>query len=236
MPPQADRHGEDRTEWRLGLWSSRLAGALSAGLVVALGLPVAAGAWAPGVFPPVSGLMPAMALNLLLPFAVLLVAAGASGVAVPERRAWSLVAVALASVAIAVDSTAFFVQLAVVIPGEIAGDPGPYRAHLFRPGSVAWATEFFGSTMLTLTAGALAVVIPRTTRMDRITRGLLFCAAATAPILVLGAIVPFVWWFVAAPLWALSFPAGFFCLAGRFREAGRALEAAAVLEPEPETR
>lgn len=227
--------GEDQTACRLGLWSSRVAGALSTALVLALGLPVAAGAWAPGAFPPVSGLIPSMVFNLLLPFGMLLVAASAHGAAPPERRAWGFVAVALASAAIAVDSTAFFVQLAVVIPGELSGDVEPFRAHLFRPGSVAWAAEFFGSTILTLTAGALALTIPPRTRMDRITRGFLFFAASTAPILVVGAVVPFVWWFVAAPLWGLSFPAGLFCLAGRFREAGCSLPVPAAVEREPES-
>ena len=168
-----------------------------------------------GTFSSPSHLIPQMAFAFFIPFSFLIVTACIHVISPDERKVFSIISIALASAAIAVDSTVFYTQLVVVLPQTLSSGTmiSPFA---FLPGSFQYATEFFGCMLLSFSALALSFVFQSTKLEGRI-KALLFITGILSIPLALSVSIPW-FWFNVAPLWGISFPGAMFLLAVYFQK------------------
>ncbi len=206
----------------LGFWSAVLATAFSLGYVVAqlaewMGWLGSAGG--PESASTVLGLGVLLTPSLFLGPAFLALMACVHQVAPPDRRAWSLAALAFAAVYCTLIGLNYYVQLAWVAPRLAAGRTEGLAPFLFTPfDSFLYAADILGYSFMSLSTlfAAAAFTGPgleRTARRFLVANGLLI------PFLALQMYVHGLLWI--ASLWAVTFPGATWTLAVLFRRMGR---------------
>jgi hypothetical protein len=134
-----------------------------------------------------------------------------------ERRVWSHVAVAFATIYAALISINYYVQLAWVTPRLMAGNTSGVEAFLFTPfDSFLYAVDILGYSFMSLATLFVAAVF-RGDGLERVTRWFLIANGLLLPFISLQMYVHGLIWFAAA--WAVTFPGSTVCLALLFRRA-----------------
>jgi hypothetical protein len=206
----------DRLVKQVGFWAATLTAAFALEWVIAetlaSGFNIPAGAWAGvGRFAP--------SLFLALSYVALMVAIRERTPA--ARRIWPAVAVAFATIYAAISATAYFVQLTLVIPHQLAGTLGDLAPFVLQWGQYLFAVDVFGYTLMSLAAAVAAPAFSGA--RSRLERWIFWLLLANAPFAVAG---PLVMMFTAqgvslmilwAAIWTLLIPVPAILLAVLFR-------------------
>ena len=144
-----------------------------------------------------------------------------------ERRVWSHMATAFATIYAALISIVYFVQLTLVAPRLASGRTDGIEMFLFVPfDSFFYAVDILGYSFMSLATLCAAMVFTGR-RLERVVRSFLFANGLLLPFIALQMYFhPLIW---IAALWAVTFPASTWSLAILFRRA-RASTAKAHLE------
>ncbi|MBT2188727.1 hypothetical protein [Sphingobium nicotianae] len=148
--------------------------------------------------------------SLLLGSAFLVLTAALHRLAPPQRRVFSQIALAFATVYATLISLVYFVQLMLVAPRLVAGDTAGLEPFLFIPyRSFLFAVDLLGYSFMSLATLAGAFALPssawRTARAAMIANGLLL------PFLAFQMLLP--WLIAGGALWAVTFPVAMLALA-----------------------
>jgi hypothetical protein len=143
----------NRVVKQVGFWAAILTAVFALGWevaeTVASGFNVPVGAWAGvGRFAP--------SLFLALAYIALLVAIREW--ATSDRRIWASLAVQFATLYAALNATAYFVQLTLIIPHQLRGDLGALAPFVLQSGRYLFAVDVFGYTLMSLAAACVAPV------------------------------------------------------------------------------
>lgn len=170
--PTASRHPA-----LVGLWSAIAVTVLVAafGVSLAIGFPV--------------GVSFVASFFLAPAFVAMLVSLAAA--ALPERRIWGQLGAGFAVIYAVMVTTTYYLQLAVVLPGEGRIPDGMSRLLEFTPGSALFALDMLGYGFMTLATLAASPVfvgrgLQRWLRAWYIAHGMLGVPTLLAPILMAG--------------------------------------------------
>ncbi len=183
---------------RIGFWSSAISTVAAVGFCA-----IAAVAFAQGDYAPKGAFI--FSFNLVLTVTWLVVATSIHFSTAPEKQIWSFLGVAFAAVYTAVDSTVFYTQLTAVLPSMASGETALMSPHVFNPGTFQWATEFWGCSLLSVSACFLFPVFA-STGPERWLRWSLMVTGATALPIALSVTFPWLWRNVVPPIWGVSLP------------------------------
>jgi hypothetical protein len=202
---------------RFGFWASTAAATASIAYAVPQLLQVAG--FIPDPWDRIFIFMPSV---LLAPAFVLAMVAAHAGAA-PDRRIYSLAAVALALLYAADVSAVYIVQLGAVIPAQWKGqEPVLAFAACCTPGMPATAVDLLGYTWMSGATLLLAAVFPGT-GLRRWLRLALIANDTLAPFLIGQLVWPAL--IYGGALWLVSFPAAMILLALVFAARMRAASA-----------
>lgn len=207
----------------LGFWSALLATAFSLTYVVGqlaewAGL-LGSGGGAENASTPL-GLVVLLTPSLLLgpSFLVLIISIHESAVA--DRRIWTHVAVAFATVYTVLISINYFVQLTWVAPRLLNGRTQGLQPFLFTPfDSFLYAVDILGYSFMSL-ATLFAARVFQGGGLQRVVRAFLIANGLLLPFIALQMYVHWLIWIAA--LWAVTFPGATWSLALFFRRSGSA--------------
>jgi hypothetical protein len=132
-----------------------------------------------------------------------------------DRRVWSHLAVAFATIYAALIGINYYVQLAWVAPRLARGEVAGLEPFLFTPfDSFLYAVDILGYSFMSLATLAAAGVFPGRGH-ERLVRGLLVANGLLLPFIALQMYVHWLIWIAA--LWAVTFPGATWALAVLFR-------------------
>jgi hypothetical protein len=135
----------------------------------------------------------------------------------PERRVWSHVAIAFATIYTALISVVYFVQLTLVGPRLASGRTEGIEMLLFVPfDSFLYAVDILGYSFMSM-ATLFAAMVFRGQGLERVARTFLIANGMLVPFIALQMYVHSLIWIAA--LWAITFPAATWSLALLFRRA-----------------
>ncbi len=163
------------------------------------------------------GLAVLLTPSLLLGPAFLLMVVSIHELASPERRVWSLAAMAFATAYLVLTGVTYFVQLAWVTPRLAAGRIAGMEPFLFVPfDSFLYAVDILGYSFMSV-ATLLAVPVFTGPGVARIARRFLMANGLLLPFLALQMYWHGLIWIAAA--WAITFPGATWSVAVLFRRA-----------------
>jgi hypothetical protein len=205
----------------VGFWSAVLATVFSLLYVVAqlaewAGLLGSAGGPESASTP--FGLFVLLTPSLLLGSAFLVLVVNIHQVAAPDRKVWSMVSVAFATIYAALISIVYFVQLSLVAPRIAQGRVAGIEAFLFVPfDSFLYAVDILGYSFMSM-ATLFAARVFTGKGIQRVARFWLTANGLLLPFLILQMYFhPLIW---IASLWAVTFPMSTWSLAILFRKIG----------------
>lgn len=175
-----------------------------------MGVDMLTGTFSYTSFPTAHRLILPMFFSFCIPFALLILTACVHVGTSRERSIFSLISTAFASASVAVDATVFYTQLTVVLPHQTAG----VSAFVFAPGSFQYATEFFGCTLISVSALFLSFVFTWN-GIEGWAKFFLLATGILALPIALSVSFP-VLWFTVVPLWAITLPGAALMLAVYF--------------------
>ncbi|BBC72219.1 conserved hypothetical protein [Altererythrobacter sp. B11] len=211
----------------LGLWSALATLLFSAAYVAAqvlewTGLLGSAGGPASASTP--LGLALLLTPSLLLGPSFVLLAAALHAAAPTGRKAFSLAALAFATIYATLTGMVYFVQLTFVAPRLAAGETEAIALLLFVPyRSFLFAVDLLGYSFMSAAAFCAAFALPPSPRSNGAKVALL-ATGALLPFLALQMFFPWMIWPAAA--WGISFPVSAILLALMFRDLAKAVPAA----------
>ena len=161
------------------------------------------------------GLFVLLTPSLALGSAFLVLVVSIHQLAAPDRKVWSLAAVAFATIYTALISIVYFVQLTLVAPRIAEGRIAGIEAFLFIPfDSFLYAVDILGYSFMSL-ATLFAAQVFTGKGIERVARFWLTANGLLLPFLALQMYFhPLIW---IASLWAITFPASTWALAILFR-------------------
>jgi hypothetical protein len=163
------------------------------------------------------GIVVLLVPSLLLGFAFLVLMVSVHHIASPERRVWSHVAVAFATVYATLIGLVYYVQLALIAPRLVQGRVEGVEPFLFVPfDSFLYAVDILGYAFMCASMLFAAMTFTRG-GLERTVRVLLTANGLLIPFLVLQMYLHWLIWI--ASLWAIVFPAATIALALLFRRA-----------------
>jgi hypothetical protein len=164
------------------------------------------------------GIVVLLTPSLFLGSAFLLLLVAVHQVARPERKVWSLAALAFGTVYTALISINYYVQLAWVAPRLAEGRTAGMEPFLFVPfDSFLYAVDILGYSFMSV-ATLLASRVFLGGGVERVARGFLLANGLLLPFLALQMYVHGLIWIAA--LWAVTFPGSTWALAVFFRRLG----------------
>jgi hypothetical protein len=202
----------------VGLWSAVLATVFS--LAYVLGQLAEWLGWlgsrgGPESSSTVLGIVVLLTPSLFLGSAFLVLVASIHLVAAPDRRIWSLSALAFATAYTVLISTVYFVQLTFVAPRMAGGRMEGLDPFLFVPfDSFLYAVDILGYSFMSV-ATLFAARVFTGPGLERVVRWFLTANGLLLPFLALQLYVhPLIW---VASLWAITFPGATWALALFFK-------------------
>jgi hypothetical protein len=164
------------------------------------------------------GIVVLLTPSLFLGSAFLLLCVAIHLVAPPERKVWSLAALAFGTVYTALISINYYVQLAWVGPRLVEGRIDEMRPFLFVPfDSFLYAVDILGYSFMSVSTLLTSRVFAGD-GVEGVARRLLFANGLLLPFLALQMYVHDLIWI--ASLWAVTFPGSTWALAILFRRMG----------------
>jgi hypothetical protein len=206
--------------YRIGFWSAILATACSIAYVVAqlaewAGV-MGSGGGADNPSTPL-GLFVLLTPSLVLGSSFLVLMVCVHDCARADRKVWSQIGVAFATVYAALISINYFVQLTWVAPRLAAGRTDGLEPFLFQPfDSFLYAVDILGYSFMSL-ATLFAAMVFTGGGLSRIVRWFLFANGLLLPFIALQMYVHSLIWIAA--LWAVTFPGATWSLAVLFHRA-----------------
>lgn len=208
---------DDTPSYRLGYWAASATAVTASAYVVgqlfewagALG-----SAGGPNSQSTPLGILVLLLPSLLLGSCFVVTIAALHQVTPPQRRAFSLSALAFATIYATLTGLVYFVQLTFVSPRLAAGTTEGIEVLLFLPyRSFLFAVDLFGYSLMCLSTlfAAWAIVDPA----ERTLRFALFANGLLVPFLALQMRWP--WLIHVAAMWAIAFPLAAVLLARKFR-------------------
>ncbi|MCM1984058.1 hypothetical protein [Lyngbya confervoides] len=169
--------------------------------------------------------------SLLLGSSFLVLIATIHHLTFPERRLWSQIALAFATVYTGLISLVYFVQLTLVLPHLMRGETAGIEMLLFTPfDSFLYAVDILGYSFMSLATLFVAGVFPGK-GLQRLARLFLLANGALLPFIALQMYYhPLVY---IAALWAITFPGATGVLMLIFHRAPSTAETEPPLEPLP---
>jgi len=173
------------------------------------------------------GLFVLLTPSLLLGASFLMLVVSIHYLASPDRKVWSHVAVAFATVYAVLISINYYVQLTWVAPRLAAGRTEGIEVFLFTPfDSFLYAVDILGYSFMSL-ATLFAARVFTGRGLERVVRVFLTANGLLLPFIALQMYVHWLIWIAA--VWAVTFPGSMWSLAILFRRMGTSV-------PDPGTR